>query len=535
MDPTASTLYEWFAGSVRRHPDAIALEVGDRTLTYHQLAACAAETAARLVAAHGGLPDRVALLASRSLVAFAGYLAAQRLGATVVPLNPGYPAAHNRMVLGLAGCDALIMDDAGAPQLDTVGDAAATVVRLTDAELADVDLTGVEPGGAPQRSAGIDTVAYILFTSGSTGRPKGVPIRHRNLAPYLAYNIARYEVGPGCRMSHTFDLTFDPSIFDLFVTWGGGATLVCPQRTELLEPVAYLVRRRITHWFSVPSVVSVGATLGNLPTGLATDVRYSIFIGEQLSSAGAGTWRRVAPRSAIDNVYGPTELTVACTDYRLPADPAAWPATSNDTVPIGPVYQFLDPVILDEEGAAADDGELCVRGAQRFGGYLDPLDNRGRFLVAADGRYVPWVGDGDPAAEAYYRTGDRVRHEDGHLVHLGRMDHQVKVRGYRVELGDIEAALGRHPEIGEAVVVAVRQDDELRLRAYYTGTPLNERALARFLRGRLPIHMVPQRFVHLAVFPLNGNGKIDRRALPEPEPAGRGGSGPVGTPSRTGG
>jgi amino acid adenylation domain-containing protein len=511
---TDLTLHEWFTRTVQRTPDAVALEVLGRALTYQELDACATQVASAVLSAHGGRPARVALLAGRSLVAFAGYLAVVRLGATVIPLNPGYPMPHNQRIADTAGFDVIIADETGAAQTQAgLGRGACTVVCLTDALL-----TGhASPDGASGLSGDVvappdlDDVAYILFTSGSTGRPKGVPIKHRNLSPYIAYNIDRYRVGPECRMSHTFDLTFDPSIFDLFVTWGGGATLVCPQRSELLSPVSYLVDHGITHWFSVPSVVSVGANLGNLPAGLATNVRHSIFIGEQLSLRQAALWKAAVPESTIDNVYGPTELTVACTDYRLADDPAQWPAVSNDTVPIGSVYTFLDAVLVDENNEAASDGELCVRGSQRFDGYLDPDDDAGRFCVTdADGRFVSATG---AEAGAYYRTGDRVRREQNQLVHLGRLDNQVKISGYRVELGEIETALARYEGIAQAIVIVRPHGDEARLTAFHSGEPVDERALVRWLRARLPMHMVPREFRYVAAMPLNPNGKIDRVAL----------------------
>jgi amino acid adenylation domain-containing protein len=375
----------------------------------------------------------------------------------------------------------------------------------------------------PALASSPDDVAYVLFTSGSTGRPKGVPIRHRNVSPYLAHNIARFGVGPGCRMSHTFDLTFDPSVFDLFVTWGGGATLVVPGRAELLSPVDYLVDNEITHWFSVPSVVSVSAELGNLPTGRETGLRMSVFIGEQLSYDQAEAWHAVAPEATLVNVYGPTELTVACTEYTLPPEVGDWPKTSNDTVPIGPVYGFLEHLVLDERGRPAEEGELVVRGSQRFDGYLDPADNRGRFLLFGGDGVTVYDGEGEPAAEHYYRTGDRVRWEDGHLVHLGRLDNQVKVRGYRIELGEIEAALRRHPSVHQAVVLALRNGDDTELVGCYTGEPAESGVLARALRKQLPVHMVPRRFRRLETMPLNANGKIDRPRitsdLMSPDPA----------------
>ncbi|MGH3931551.1 MAG: amino acid adenylation domain-containing protein [Pseudonocardiaceae bacterium] len=497
-------LYEWFSDSADRFPAEPALEVDGQSLTYRELRVAAENVARRIVAEHGSVPARLALLASRTVVAFAGYLAASRLGCVVTPLNPGYPVRRNRDVCALAEVDVLLADPAGAAQAAELSGLTSTVLKLSTVDY--------HAGELPPYRVELDDVAYVLFTSGSTGRPKGVPIRHRNLAPYLAHNIARYEVGPGCRMSHTFDLTFDPSVFDLFVTWGGGATLVVPQRTELLEPVRYVADRGITHWFSVPSVVSVSADLGNLPTGLATSLRHSVFIGEQLTFAQARAWRAVAPDATIENVYGPTELTVACTEYALPRDPEQWPSTSNDTVPIGPVYDFLDFVVLDEEGNPAEEGELCVRGAQRFGGYLDERDDAGRFLTLLGGT-VTVHDEGELTEAHYYRTGDRVRLESGNWVHLGRLDQQVKIRGYRVELGDIEATMRRHDDVNDAIVIAMKRDEETELFGFYTGRELSTVDMVRRLRKQLPIHMVPRRFTRLDEIPLNVNGKADRPAL----------------------
>jgi amino acid adenylation domain-containing protein len=500
-----TTLYEWFDRSAERHPDAPALDLAGQVLTYRDLRRCAEAVATTILETHGSVPERVALLAGRGVVAFAGYLAALRLGATVVPLNPTHPVYRNEIICRALPCDVLLAaDDA---EVGGLARAAGTVVRLGDAAV-----LAARPGTLPPLSTGLDDVAYVLFTSGSTGRPKGVPITHGNLSPYVARNLARFEIGPGCRVSHTFDLTFDPSVFDLFVTWGGGATLVCPNRTDLLNPVEFLVDRAITHWFSVPSVVSVSANLGNLPTGRATVLRQSIFIGEQLTYRHAAAWRAVAPTARIDNVYGPTELTVACTGYRLPADPRDWPATSNDTVPIGPVYDHLDHVIVDDRGIPAVEGELCVRGVQRFAGYLDPRDNQGRFLAPLSDHYVACDRT---TPETYYRTGDRVRWENGHLVHLSRLDDQLKIWGYRVELGEVEAALARHPDVTQAVVIAVPSGDGPTLVAFYTGIPLPDRQLVGWLRDHLPIHMVPRQLHHRASIPLNVNGKIDRHALRE--------------------
>ncbi|MFJ8436140.1 AMP-binding protein [Kitasatospora sp. NPDC094019] len=498
MEDRISTLHDVFAATARRHPELPAVELAGSSIGYAELERAAEALAERITAEHGRVRS-VALLASRSGVAYGGYLAAQRLGAQVVPLNLKYPPRRNTAICELADVDVVIVDAAGQQWLDHCPAGtrpARPVLALTDAEL----LAARPDGSLPAPSAGPDDIAYLLFTSGSTGRPKGVPIRHRNVLAFLEHAVPRFEVGPGCRTSHTFDLTFDLSVYDLFVTWAGGATLVVPDAAELLSPVEYAVDRKLTHWFSVPSAVSAAAGLGGLPAGRGAGLRHSVFCGEQFTYAQAEEWHAFAPGSVLTNIYGPTELTLACTGFRLPAQRGEWPDTVNDTVPIGTLFPGLDHTVTE-------DGELCVRGPQRFDGYLDPRDDTNRFLGADGG-----AADG----ERYYRTGDRVRTEDdGTLVHLGRLDNQVKIRGYRVELGEFETLLRRRPGIREAVVVPVRQGGTTELMACYTGEPAREAELRRTLAAGLPVHLVPNVFLHLESLPLNPNGKTDRAVVAE--------------------
>ena len=357
-----------------------------------------------------------------------------------------------------------------------------------------------------------DDVAYTLFTSGSTGTPKGVPIRHRNLADFLSWSIERYQAGPDCRFSQAFDLTFDPSVFDLFVSWCSGATLVVPQANEVLTPVRFVQDNAITHWFSVPSVVSIARRLRALRPGAMPGLRVSLFAGEQLTLTQAAAWADAAPDSVVENVYGPTELTITCTGYRLPADRERWPVTSNGTVPIGVAYPHLDGVLLDENGVTAQDGELCVRGSQRFRGYLDPADDRNRFVRLSGSAAAPVLAR--PEQDDWYRTGDRVRVEDGQWVHLGRLDDQVKIQGYRIELGEIESVLRGHPDVHDVVVLALDSPGgQVELTALYSGRTAERADLAGLVATKLPRYMVPAHYLYVDRFPVNANGKIDRRKL----------------------
>ncbi|MEU7584315.1 amino acid adenylation domain-containing protein [Streptomyces sp. NPDC041068] len=504
-DGTPRHLYEWFAGTARRHPDAVALEVAGEAHTYAELDALAGRLAAALLDVGSTRPARVGLLAARTLTAYAGYLAAQRIGATVVPLNPAFPAARNAAVTAAAGLDLVLADsdraDAELPAPVCAFDAADPAFATGGAD------------APPPADPGPEDVAYILFTSGSTGTPKGVPIQHRNVSAYLDHVIPRYELGVGSRLSQTFDLTFDLSVFDLFAAWGSGATLVVPEASDVLAPVRYVNRARLTHWFSVPSVISFAMRLRGLAPDSMPTLRWSLFCGEPLTAAQAAAWTAAASGSVLENLYGPTELTLSCTQFRLPGGTEIR-EEAGETVPIGDLYPGLEQLVVDEDGRPAAEGELCVRGVQRFPGYLAPQDNVGRFLRYEGERATVVQESAPPDERLWYRTGDRVRVRDRGLVHLGRLDQQVKVRGYRVELGEIEAMLRAQPGVRDAVVVAIpKPRGDSALAAACTGDDSDPERLLAAVRAALPSYMVPDTLTPFDRFPLNANGKIDRRAL----------------------
>jgi amino acid adenylation domain-containing protein len=509
-------LYHWFERSARQFPDRTALEVGHDRLTYAALEEAASSGAAILTRAAGAVPGAVGLYCSRSVTAYAGYLATSRCGAAVVPLNPAFPAARNQEICRAAGVTAVIADASvtgpGARQDLPV----PVVAQMAGSHWwrrnpGPSGAPGLEPvaGPGPVRTG---EIAYILFTSGSTGRPKGVPIGPRQLADYLGYCAERYAIGPDSRLSQTFDLTFDPSVFDMFVAWSAGAAVVVPQPDELLVPARFVRRAGISHWFSVPSVISLARQLRGLPAGSMPGLRSSLFAGEQLTLDQARAWSSAAPGAVIENLYGPTELTITCTSYRLPARVTDWPRTSNGTVPIGRPYPHLDARVMTGNGTDGREGELCVRGSQRFDGYLDPADNHGWFLRDGAGTVPPPAAPLRPSD--WYRTGDRVSWQDGQLVHLGRADEQVKIAGHRVEPAEIECALRELPGVEDAAVLAVEAGGgRAELRACYTGRPAAEPELAGHLRRRLPAYMVPARFRYLTRLPVSTNGKTDRFRL----------------------
>jgi amino acid adenylation domain-containing protein len=512
---TTRRLYDWFRDSVESAGPATALEVTGHVLTYTEVHAAVEAMAGRIVRAAGGRPSRVGLLTSRSLVSYVGYLAVQRLGASVVPLNLSAPVARNLTITKDAGLDATIVDDTSTKQLpEYPQQAGIPLVDLSDGRwraLLDRDDTGGVP--LPEPTAGPQDIAYIIYTSGSTGTPKGVPTTHANVSSLLADVVPRFGFQSDCRVSQTFELFFDGSIVDLFATWGVGATLCVPQHSDVFAPVRFVNEKRLTHWLSVPSIISFARRLRALAPNSMPTLRRAMFGGEPLTVEQVEAWKAAAPNATINNCYGPTELTVICTGYEVPAERADWPATTNRSMPIGAIYPHLDYVLLDEEFRRCDDGELCLRGQQRFPGYLDPSENPGRF-VSFDGTVGRLYDGSEPLTdEHWYRTGDRVRRESGELVHLGRVDDQVKVRGNRVELGEIESVLRRHPAIAEVVVVPLTAaDGEVDLHAAYTGDPVDDADFSHLLE-ELPVYMRPRGYHHRDSIPLAPNGKVDRKGL----------------------
>lgn len=496
MSERPATLVGWFDRAAAQHPRAVALVVGGVELTYSELDAAVAGLAGRLGAA-GGPAARVGILADRTVDTYVAYLAVLRAGCTAVPLNETFPATRTRQMLQRAQAQVLLGSAEALARLE-LGWGAVVPIPGTGTALQ-------QPLSATPVVDGAEAPGYILFTSGTTGVPKGISISQANVCAFLEHVLPTRDIGPGDRASQCFDLTFDPSVFDMFTTWGAGATLVVPSREQLRNPAAFVREFGLTHWSSVPSVISLAGRMRQLSPGAMPSLRSSCFAGEALTLSQARSWQGAAPNSRIWNAYGPTELTITCSAYQLPADVDSWPATRNGTVPIGAPYPGVRWRIEVSGGAVDQAGELWLSGPQRFDGYLDPADNAGRFTSYRDASQRQPC----PSADAYFRTGDSVADTPDGLVHLGRLDQQVQINGYRVELSEVEAALRSHPAVEDAV--AFVRDCELV--AVHTGTAVAVGAILDAVADRLPPYMVPSRLEHKPDLPLNDNGKIDRNLV----------------------
>ncbi|MEU7580037.1 amino acid adenylation domain-containing protein [Streptomyces sp. NPDC041068] len=518
-------LHTGFRTSARRHPDRPALRLAEHTWTYAEMDRTARIWAAALTAEAGGRPRRVGLLGHRSLVTYAGLLAALYSGATAVPLNKKFPAARNQDIVERAGLDVILADAGSVEQatrlLRDVADPPTVILAESD-EIPDglpegvtvrtrADLTGQVPLAEPVFGDGAD-IAYLLFTSGSTGRPKGVPISHANVGWFLRVNADRYDFTPDDRFTHTADQTFDLSVFDPFMAWRSGALLIPMDGHELLTPGDFIRDKRITVWLSVPSMAVLQHRRGLLAPGSLPSLRWSLFCGEALPASAAQAWQAAASHSTLENLYGPTEATVACLVHRW--DPAATPEDcESGTVPIGAPYPGMGAALLNEDGtvvADGDIGELCLRGEQVFAGYWKAPELTERAFhanVHADGGTHRW-----------YRTGDLARRAPGGEYHyVGRLDTQVKILGHRIETSEVEAHLLRQDAVAQAVVFAVpgEQEDTQALAAVVSGDGIDIPAVEKVLRATLPPYMIPLTFHPLDVLPLNSNGKVDRKTLRE--------------------
>jgi amino acid adenylation domain-containing protein len=355
-----------------------------------------------------------------------------------------------------------------------------------------------------------EDTAYLLFTSGSTGTPKGVPVTHGNATHFMDVMSERYAIRPDDRFSQTFDQTFDLSVFDLFMAWSNGACVYAMSPVDLLSPVRFVNKHELTVWFSVPSVPAQMLRRNTLTPASMPTLRWSLFCGEPLTQRCAEAWQAAAPASVLENLYGPTELTIACFVHRWNAveSPAL---CRNGVVPIGRAYSGLSAVLVDDElrpVAAGEAGELCVAGPQTTPGYWRAPDQTAeRYAQIPVSRHE---------TRRFYRTGDLVaRLPEGEYVFLGRADQQIKVLGHRVELGEIEAALRQAPGVEHAVAFgwplsAPAADGIV---AVVSGTGIDTHVLLERCQAALPPYVIPRDIHVISEMPLNANGKVDRKVL----------------------
>ncbi|WP_455901807.1 non-ribosomal peptide synthase/polyketide synthase [Rhodococcus gordoniae] len=498
-----ATLPQLLAATAAAHPDAPALRDGQRVLTYRELDERSARLA-RVLLRHGTGPETfVALGIARSIESVTAMWAITKTGAAFVPVDPRYPAERVAFMLDDCGATVGLTTAAHRAQLpDTVP---WLLLDDLDRDAAGEDPTTLDDTDRPV-ALRLDHPAYLIYTSGSTGRPKGVLTTHRSLENFARDQRSRFGAGPGARVMHVSSPSFDASIFEYLLAFGSGAELVIvpPHIVGGAELGALLRERRVTHGFITP------AALASLDPADLTDLTDLAVGGEAWPADLQVTW---APGRRLVDAYGPTETTIMAAI----SDPLGVDEPLTLGGPLRGVHAVvLDPALRPVPFGAV--GELYLAGWGLARGYhARPALTAARFV--AD----PYGAPG----ERMYRTGDLVRWvgdldaQDLRLDYVGRSDFQIKIRGFRVELGEIDAVLAAHPSVGFAATVAHRAPSgETVLVAYLhpaPGADIDPTAVKSHVAERLPAHMVPTVISVLDEIPLTPVGKLDRAALPAPE------------------
>jgi len=506
--------------SAERFPEREAVRVSSASLTYQALVQRANQLA-RVLAERGvGRGDRVGIYMPKSLESAVAVYGIMKAGGAYVPLDPFGPPARLSYVIQDCGIRHLVTSDArleALREIEVEAQGLQCLIGLSNADgLRSEAVPWEEVHAAPGESglAGYPTeqdLAYILYTSGSTGTPKGIMHTHRSGLSFAEWGAATYGLTHTDRLSNHAPLHFDLSTFDLFAGHlAGASTVIIPEAlTKFPASLARLMQdEKLTVWYSVPYALIQLLTHAALPRRDLGALRWVLFAGEPFPTKHLRELMAQIPGARFSNLFGPTETNV-CTYYHVP--PLS--EDSDEPIPIGRACGNVEPLVVDGDGqpvAAGQVGELLIRGGVVMRGYWGKPERTAQTFFRRE--VFPSVDD------VFYRTGDLVQQmPDGDFRYLGRKDRQIKTRGYRVELDEIEVALLAHRGVEEAAVYAVpdgQGSNVIEAAAILkAGERLSAEALIEHLAARLPPYAIPVRLTLNSEFPRTSTGKIDRRAL----------------------
>src|SRR4051794_16933755 len=504
--------------SASRFPDNVAVEESETGhIRYTELADLSDRLRDRLRGMGVGPGDRVGICMRKSTDAIASVFGIMKTGAAYVPADSTAPVSRNAYIFDNCAVKVVIVEErlvktlnsefsqlGFAPQMvviDGIG-AGAPLVKALD----ELDAVNAVPS-APSAAADPSRLAYILYTSGSTGRPKGVMLSHGNATCFIDWCSDVFQLNEHDRFSSHAPFHFDLSILDVYLSLKHGATLVLVEEQLGKEPTRlapWVAEKKITVWYSAPSILSLLTQFGKLEQHDYSPLRLVLFAGEVFPIKYLKLLKSLWLHPRYFNLYGPTETNV-CTFYEVPR---LLPESQAEPVPIGKAcYPYCQTMVVDQAGAeiaTGVEGELCISGASVMQGYWNLPENTAKaFLPDRDTRW--------------YRTGDIViERPDGNYKFVGRRDRMIKKRGYRIELGEIEVALYRHPAIKEAAVLAFPDRDGIRVKAFTStrdGSKLSIIELKKFCSENLPLYMVPDGFCFLESLPKTSTDKIDYQKL----------------------
>jgi amino acid adenylation domain-containing protein len=510
-------LHQLLDVSASQFPDNVAVEeAGCGTIGYGELAHLSDRVRDRLLQLRVEPGDRVGICMRKSADAVASIFGIMKAGAAYIPTDPTAPASRNAFIFHDCAVKILIVEArlaealrlefsqvSFAPEMIVLEGTGAGVPLIKALDRLDaVSPAPSMPSAVPDPSQ----LAYILYTSGSTGRPKGVMLSHSNAASFIDWCSDVLQPNEHDRFSSHAPFHFDLSILDIYVSLKHGATLVLVEEQLGKEPARlapWIAEKKITVWYSAPSILSLLAQFGKLDQHNYSSLRLVLFAGEVFPIKYLKLLKSLWPHPRYFNLYGPTETNV-CTFYEVPR---LIPDSQIEPVPIGKACPYCEPLVVNEVGtevARGAEGELCIAGPSVLEGYWNLPENTAKAFLP--GRDIRW-----------YRTGDIVAElPDGNYKFLGRRDRMVKKRGYRIELGEIEVALYRHPVIKEAAVLAFPDDDGVPIKAFTStrdGSKLSTIELKKFCSENLPLYMVPDSFRCLDSLPKTSTDKIDYQKL----------------------
>ena len=514
-------IQDYATRSAERRPDALAVKLGDESLTYADLEERSDRLAAMLAQQGCQAGDRVALVTPKSPRAAVAMLAALKLRCPYVPVDVDSPAPRVALIMRAAEPRVLLATPDAGPLVQGVIEEGALAPDTVIGSLTGEPLEGVATAFTESDTAHFDPappgaraepgeVAHILFTSGSTGIPKGVMITHHNVTTFVDWAVRYFGTSEGDRVSGHPPLHFDLSTFDLYATFSAGAELHMVPASASLSPrglVEFIRDGELNQWFSVPSVLTYLAKFDAVQQDDFPAMNRLLWCGEVLPTPVLAHWMRKLPHVRFTNLYGPTEATIASSYYTVPEVPA----DERQPIPIGTACDGEELLVLDEHLAptpTGEIGELYIGGDGLSPGYWRDPEKTAAVFVDHDGRRI-------------YRTGDLARMgDDGVVDFLGRTDSQIKSRGYRIELGEIETVLDTIEGLRECAVVGVETggfEGTAICCAYAAvdGIELEPPELRGELAAQLPSYMLPARWMKLDSLPKNVNGKIDRPALRE--------------------
>ena len=530
MKNNGNLLHEGFEYQSSINGDNIAVDEGEREITYKELSIGMTCLAGALFRIGIERQDRIGILIDNGIEACTAILGILRSDACFVPLNPEFPSLRLATICDEAQVSAIVTVRKNLPllllileQLRGFSSISVVILDASGEEISAIKsklgerlgaLLGLEdlvepPGGLSECQNIEEDLAYILFTSGTTGTPKGVMIQHRSICSTIRWGCDYFDIAESDRLSNHSRLSFDVSLFDIFCAFNSGATL-CPitSQGDLAFPGKFIEKMEISFWFSVPSVISMMSKSRQLETIKFDKLRAALFAGEALLPDMASKWIQNQPSVPLYNLYGPTEAAIVCTVY--PIEQGS-PVLSQTSIPIGLETRDSELLILkegtEELTEPGEIGRLMICGTQVAAGYWRrPELTKEAFLQN------PMKPD---QYAMMYDTGDlAMRDKKGLIYFVGRRDSQIKISGYRIELGEIEGAMSAFPGIHEAAAI------------YLPGPPaqivavvvsenrsLDEPAWREFLASRLPKYMVPSTVILKKEIPRNASGKIDRNLL----------------------